>query len=112
MNTRAIPDNLTERILFETAALARTNRMECQSREQFSDEYRRKKTYYWTRENALIEVIEKCGLMEEYQAFEDRNPSGGFPDRDGRRAAGACAVRMAHAEDILKRIMGKDKRLK
>lgn len=73
-NTRAIPDNPTERILFEDAALARTNRIACQSREQFSDEYRRKKAYWWTREDALIEVVEKCGLMEDYQAFEDRNP--------------------------------------
>ena len=73
-NTRAIPDNATERILFEDAAQARTNRLSAQSREQYSTDYRRKKAYWFTIETALIAVIEKSGLMEEYQAYENANP--------------------------------------
>jgi hypothetical protein len=69
-----MPESVTERILFEDAVQARTNRLSAQNREQYSNEYRRKKAYWWAIEAALVGVIEKSGLIMEFAKYEKRYP--------------------------------------
>ena len=58
-----------QRILFRKAFAARQNRMDAQGREKYSEQIRLEKVHHFTRENALVEVIEEAGEREEFERY-------------------------------------------
>lgn len=58
-----------QRTLYRKAFIARQNRMDAQSMEKYSEKSRLEKIHYFTRENALVEVIEEAGEREEFERY-------------------------------------------